>query len=158
MKTKELIDKLNERMDVEAKTTMATITIWVIHFDGECRSNKTVLARVPFDATEWLDCEITSTPVEPMTKSVINELVGDYLVTPVDERKEEKRYRLLWMDGRYFEKWDDSNAINMQKWDLTYDLDFAAVFTESALNSLKQAYPRWAPAIDCTKEEVDGDD
>lgn len=95
------------------------------------------------------DSEITALGAFDLyTQLQILNLIQQFVETPVEERFPEKKYRLRWIDD------EDGNKSYLDYnggWGFCYDSE---AYTESELEQLKRDHPRFAPAIDCMKEEA----
>lgn len=165
MTTEELIQQLN----VNNWTNSSLIT----EEKGQdyvsiCAPFNDEMMEVPVDATNWLNVKLdyfeARNSLTGVAREYVSSLVSQYLNTPLDERKPEKKYRLRWIDGeddnprkKTYLGMNDTGFFNGSYW-ATYFKSGAPTFTESQLEKLKRDNPRFAPAIDAMKEEVKDDD
>lgn len=165
MTTEELIKKLkeNKRVDVVVITALDGVKKLVILND---MSNP--LFRLPTTATNWLELEsvhsqLIADSLGKESREYVAEQISEYLDTPLDKRKPEKKYRLRWLDSddpkldheTYLGRdYPDSGGYN---W-VTCNKDMAEVFTEHELEKLKDENADYAMIIDAMKEEVKDDD
>ena len=164
MTTEELIKKLkeNKRVDVFVITALDGVKKLIILND---MSNP--LFRLPTTATNWLELEsvhsqLIADSLGKESRECVAEQISEYLDTPLDKRKPEKKYRLRWLDSddpkldheTYLGRdYPDSGGYN---W-VTCNKDMAEVFTEHELEKLKDENADYAMIIDAMKEEVKGD-
>lgn len=156
MKTTELIKKLkeNKRVDVSVIAALDGVKKLVILNDmGH------PLFRLPTTATNWLELEsvhsqLIADSLGKESRECVAKQISEYLDTPLDKRKPEKKYRLRWLDDEYdgaHNYLDNRNGI----WGCQTD---TRLYTESDIKQLKELNPRLAPAIEAMKEEVKDDD
>lgn len=153
--------KINEAMKaINATKTVAVKCVDnVIYFYSKNTSVLNYFLCLDKKAKNWRhvyfdpDC---LTGVAPEDLARVMDVVQQLLGTSITERFSEKKYRLRWID-------DDSSRKNAivkyddGVWDMMA-FNAGMVFTESELEQLKKDHPRFAPAIDCMKEEVKDDD
>ena len=155
MTTEELIKKLkeNKQVDVVVITALDGVKKLVILND---MSNP--LFRLPTTATNWLELEsvhsqLIADSLGKESREYVAEQISEYLDTPLDKRKPEKKYRLRWMDDEddgTHNYLDNRNGI----WSCETD---TRLYTESDIKQLKELNPHLAPAIEAMKEEVKDD-
>ena len=151
MKIDELVEKVNERVGMEAKETDEGIVLGT--------PNNMGIFIIPEDATNFIEIETWATSNRLYWKKpdreYLSALIEEFLHTPIKERFPEKKYRLRWLDDE--DGYRNYLAITSD-WYLTNIIDDKkAVFTESELEQLKRDAPRLAPAIDAMKELVEDD-
>lgn len=153
MKIDEFINKANRNDEVVVNRCDSLIRV----YDNE----NDLLFSIPLDATNFLGIDWFTSYADDFiskeTSKYLSELIEEFLHTPIKERYPEKKYRLRWID-------DEDGTPNYLKhltrtldWELTYQKDFASTFTEKELQQLKINNPRFAPAIDAMKEQVEDD-
>ena len=152
MKIDELVEKVNERVGMEAKETDEGIVLGT--------PNNMGIFIIPEDATNFIEIETWATSNRLYWKKpdreYLSALIEEFLHTPINERFPEKKYRLRWIDDPNGAKnylFIDENYL----WESWQTGDKSATFTESALDQLKRDNPRLAPAIDAMKEPVEDD-
>lgn len=155
MTTEELIKKLRENklVDVVVITALDGVKKLVILNDM-----RNPLFRLPTTATNWLELEsvhsqLIADSLGKESRECVAEQISEYLDTPLDKRKPEKKYRLRWMDN------EDDGAHNYLDnrygiWSCETD---TRLYTESDIKQLKELNPHLAPAIEAMKEEVKDD-
>lgn len=163
MTTEELIKKLkeNKRVDVVVITALDGVKKLVILND---MSNP--LFRLPTTVTNWLELEsvhsqLIADSLGKESREYVAEQISEYLDTPLDKRKPEKKYRLvanpnsLEETGTYASKY--VAAIQDTPDGFSFMHGEPAVFSEKALKQIEEMHPTIAPAIEAMKEEVKDD-
>ena len=149
MKIDELVEKVNERVGMEAKETDEGIVLGT--------PNNMGIFIIPEDATNFIEIETWATSNSLYWKKpdreYLSALIEEFLHTPINERFPEKKYRLRWLD-------DDGGNPNYADylhgtWFWETNKDDAKIYTEKELQQIKKNNPMLAPAIDAMKEPVE---
>lgn len=155
MTTEELIKKLKENKRVDVVVIMALDGVKKLIILNDM-SNP--LFRLPTTATNWLELEsvhsqLIADSLGKESREYVAEQISEYLDTPLDKRKPEKKYRLRWMDDE-----DDGEHNYLDNRDGIWSFETnARLYTESDIKQLKELNPHLAPAIEAMKEEVKDD-
>ena len=162
MTTEELIKKLkeNKRVDVVVITAIDGVKRLVIRNDMS-RS----LFRIPTTATNWLELEVVDSQLiadslGTKSRKYVSAQISEYLDTPLDKRKPEKKYCLEAVrhySGPIAEKGYVKNVVCKSDYSGFEYSPVPFVFTEKELETMKKNDPVLAPAIDAMKVEVKGD-
>ena len=163
MKIDEAVDIINGTTTVKAKYNNHSIFVCFkfLPFDGHC------FLALRADVKTWDSVTLVSGAIDdviPEDLARVMDVVQQLLDTPVKERFPEKKYRLRWLDsadigfGTKTYMGRCQNPKGRGKYWTTYCEHGAELFTETELEKLKHDNPRWAPAIDAMKEEVNDDD
>lgn len=163
MTTEELIKKLkeNKRADVVVITALDGVKKLVILND---MSNP--LFRLPTTATNWLELEsvhsqLIADSLGKESREYVAEQISEYLDTPLDKRKPEKKYRLvanpnsLEEAGTYATKYVACVEDSMDSFSFVYG--GPTIFSEKDLKQIEELHPNIAPAIEAMKEEAKDD-
>lgn len=116
------------------------------------RDNHTAVGiAIPVMAKNMLDLRIDTYLIPDDKKDTLLELINSYLSTPLYERLPEKKYRLRWLnDNKGAENYLDTVA---GAW--TFGSKGAVhQYTETEIEALKEANPKYATVIDMLKEVV----
>lgn len=158
MKIDEFIKKVNRVAYAEA--TGDDICIYASEKKGKAHPYDYFLQLFPdeqgLDPREsWSDIEENGDHMDEVDLFYILGLVQELRKTPAKERFPEKKYRLRWID--------DGDGIRnyIEMHDATFYWNYGPgerTFTEAEIDQLKRDNPRFAPAIDCMKEEVKDDE
>lgn len=164
MTTEELIKKLkeNKRVDVVVITALDGVKKLVILND---MSNP--LFRLPTTVTNWLELEsvhsqLIADSLGKESREYVAEQISEYLDTPLDKRKPEKKYRLvanpnsLEEVGTYATKYVACIEDSMDSFSFVYG--GPTIFSEKDLKQIEESHPNIAPAIEAMEEEVKDDD
>lgn len=162
MTTEELIKKLkeNKRVDVVVITAIDGVKKLVILND---MSNP--LFRLPTTATNWLELEsvhsqLIADSLGKESREYVAEQISEYLDTPLDKRKPEKKYCLEAVrhySGPIAETVYVKNVVCKSNYSGFEYSPVPFVFTEKELETMKKNDPVLAPAINAMKVEVKGD-
>ena len=163
MKIDEAVDIINGTTTVKAKYNNHIIFVCFkfLPFDGHC------FLALRANVKTWDSVTLASGAIDdviPEDLARVMDVVQQLLDTPVKERFPEKKYRLRWLDsadigfGTKTYMGRCQNPKGRGKYWTTYCEHGAELFTETELEKLKHDNPRWAPAIDAMKEEVNDDD
>ena len=162
MTTEELIKRLKkEQVNVKLRelgSGLQAIDIFTEDGDLALRvfSNAMNWLEVAYLNPNMLNLEFTSS-----TREHISIAIGEYLDTPLEERKPEKKYCLEAVrhySGPIAEKGYVKNVICKSDYS---GFEYSPVpfeFTEKELETMKKNDPVLAPAIEAMKEEVNDDD
>lgn len=154
MKIYELIKCINATKTVSAKHIGSEI---VFYGPGEHLYATDYFLSVPVDARVWGTIEFYPDNLDdviPQDLARTMDFVQRLIVTPIEERYPEKKYRLRWfkdLNGA-------SNCLNYIDGEWTCsDIHYANQYSQRELEKLKKENPRLAPAIDVMKEPVEED-
>ena len=157
MKIDELVEKVNERVGMEAKETDEGIVLGT--------PNNMGIFIIPEDATNFIEIETWATSNRLYWKKpdreYLSALIEEFLHTPIEERFPEKKYRLLAnpdaLNNYGTEVPKYIRGINSGYDHFTFLYGIPTTFSEKELEHLKKTYPNIAPAIDAMKEPVEDD-
>lgn len=150
MTTDELIKRLNNNERIKAESDAKGIVVY--------NDSGNVLLAIPFEATNFLEIVFNDQlPADSMGKTsreYVAAQIEEYLQTPIEQRKLEKKYYLLARSG---DSWPYMKARYVTR--ITTQADRAAfdygnnpiVFTEKELSTIKRIDPVLAPAIELMK-------
>lgn len=153
MTTEELIERLNQNKRVRADNIDGII---ILYNDSEHP-----LMSFNTQATNFLDFtfndQLPSDSMGKASREYVAAQIEEYLQTPIEQRKSEKKYYLLARSGSI---WPYMKARYVTR--ITTQVDSAAfdygknptVFTEKELSTIKRIDPVLAPAIELMKVPV----
>lgn len=161
MKTTELIKKLkeNKQVDVVIITALDGVEKLTILND---MSNPLFI--IPTTATNWLELEnvhsqLIADSLGKGSREYVAEQISEYLDTPLDKRKPEKKYRLVANPnsfeetGTYASKYVACIDDSMDSFSFVYG--GPTIFSEKDLKQIEESHPNIAPAIETMKEPVE---
>lgn len=163
MKTNELIKKLKESKQVDVAIIAALDGVKKLTILNDM-SNPLFI--IPTTATNWLELEnvhsqLIADSLGKGSREYVAAQIGEYLDTPLDKRKPEKKYRLeavRHFSGPIAEKGYVKNVVCKTDYS---GFEYSPVpfeFTEKQLETMKNNDPVLAPAIEDMKVEVNDDE
>ena len=160
MTTEELIKRLKkEQVNVKLRELVSGLqAIDIFTEDGDLAlrvfSNAMNWLEVAYLNPNMLNLEFTSS-----TREHISIVIGEYLDTPLEERKPEKKYYLRLLHRGAFREIKYIRDVMYTDTSLQLRLSNKPVaFTERQLEAFKYNSPAFADSIDAMKEEVKDDD
>ena len=151
MTTDELIERLNKNIYIDAELDDGEIEV----ADGSGDS----FFVIPINATNFLEIIFVESPADVLNK-VASEYVAaqieEYLQTPIEERKSEKKYAIAWAsddDGtaNYFVKHNGGWFLVNKRSDQLPD---EILFTQRELDQIGKKCSYMKPIIEALKVEV----
>lgn len=145
MKTSELVSKLKEigYCHIERKQPGCPAEYLAISVD-----NGYLIATVSEKYYGVLNTDIYAGYNENQEHNPILRIIVEYAMTPLDERKDTKKYlvQLLPTDDGYLNSDNSSNELSLADSDEVGD--YQTEFTEKEYNELQNKYPQWLPLFD----------
>ena len=142
MKTKELINKINNIKDINGKIFGDDIYVQDSNEKALCfvTINKFGVICTNFEELDNAD-----------NKDEVVKLIFEYALTPLDEREDELKFRVRMLPGKincdtYLNQGKRSKVVFLGEPDKTDKTQ--AIFTKSEYDKLQQKYSEWLPKFD----------